>query len=151
MSKARGRRVLTFFCLYCAAMLFLLFARSEPADTFPYWDQVRSWTSLTPFRTIRRQVRWLLHSKRIYFFRHAAVNLTGNVFLFLPLGIFLPSLMPRLNRFWKVILIAAGIIVTIEIIQVLTLLGRCDIDDLILNLAGTAMGYGIYKGTQTNP
>ena len=151
MSKARGRTVLTFFCLYCAVMLFLLFARSEPADAFPYWEQVRSWTSLTPLRTIRRQVRWLLHSKKVYFFRHAVVNLAGNVVLFLPLGIFLPCLLPKLNRFWKVMLAAAGIIVTVEIAQVLTLLGRCDIDDLILNLAGTAIGYGIYKGTRTNP
>ena len=151
MDKLRDRIVFAIFCLYCAAMACLLFARSEPADQYPYWEQVRSWTSLVPFHTIGKQFRWLFDPEKFWLFRHALVNLGGNTVLFLPLGIFLPRLIPALDRFWKVLLAAAGIITAIEITQVLTLLGRCDIDDLILNLAGTAAGYGVYKWLWTQP
>lgn len=151
MSKSRDRIVSAIFCLYCAAMICLLFVRSEVADVFPYWEQVRSRTSLAPFHTIRKQCIRLLHPERIRLFRHSLVNLVGNIFLFLPLGIFLPWLFPKLNHFWKVMLTAAGIVLAIEITQVLTLLGRCDIDDLILNLAGTAIGYGVYKWLWAKP
>jgi len=30
-------------------------------------------------------------------------------------------------------------------LQLLTLLGSCDIDDLLLNLMGTALGYGVFR------
>lgn len=151
MGKTRDRIVFLIFCLYCAAMACLLFVRSEPADEFPYWEQVRSWTSLVPFHTIGKQFGWLFDSGKFWLFRHALVNLGGNTVLFLPLGIFLPRLFPKLDRFWKVLLTAAGIIAAIEITQVLTLLGRCDIDDLILNLTGTTAGYGVYKWLWTKP
>lgn len=151
MGKTRDRIVFLIFCLYCAAMACLLFVRSEPADEFPYWEQVRSWTSLVPFHTIGKQFGWLFDPEKFWLFRHALVNLGGNTVLFLPLGIFLPRLFPKLDRFWKVLLTAAGIIAAIEITQVLTLLGRCDIDDLILNLTGTTAGYGVYKWLWTKP
>lgn len=145
MGRKHDRIVFLIFCLYCAAMACLLFVRSEPADEYPYWEQVRSWTSLVPFHTIGKQFRWLGDVETFWLFRHALVNLAGNTVLFMPLGIFLPRLWTKLNRFWKVMLTAAGIIILIEVTQVLTLLGRCDIDDLILNLIGTAAGYGLYK------
>lgn len=145
MDKTRDRIVLLIFCLYCAAMACLLFARSEPADEFPYWEQVCSWTSLVPFHTIGKQLGWLGDVDTFWLFRHALVNLAGNVVLFMPLGIFLPRLRKRLDRFWKVLLAGSGIIVLVEVTQVLTLVGRCDIDDLILNSLGIAAGYGVYK------
>ena len=145
MGKKRDCIVSVIFFLYCAAMVCLLFARSEPADEYPYWQQVRSWTSLVPFHTIRKQLGLLADPEKFWLFRHALVNLGGNTVLFMPMGIFLPRLCRKLNSFRKVLLAGTGIIIGIELTQVLTLVGRCDIDDLILNLIGIAAGYGIYK------
>lgn len=64
--------------------------------------------------------------------------------MFIPLGFLLPRVFTGLNRFWKVFLSSGGIIVAVELVQLVTLLGTCDVDDLILNLAGTALGYGIH-------
>lgn len=139
----RIKRVL--FAVYCTAMLFLLFGRKEAAEGLPYPEQLMMRINLTPFHTLRRQLRLLFDVDRPWLMRHALVNLSGNVVLFIPLGIFLPMLWERLRTLWKVLLSAALIITAVEAVQVLTLLGRCDIDDLILNILGTAIGYGLYK------
>lgn len=132
------------FVLYCAVMVCLLFGRREAPEGIPYADQLLMRLNLHPFRTLNLQLRLLTEFDRPWLVRHAFVNLLGNVLLFVPLGIFLPKLWTGLSRLWTALLAAAGIIVLVETAQILTLLGRCDIDDLILNLAGTAAGYGVY-------
>ena len=77
--------------------------------------------------------------------REAAINIIGNTCMFIPTGIILPILYPRLDRFWKALLAGAGLSLVIEITQLLFPGSVSDIDDLILNTAGVAIGYGIYK------
>ena len=76
--------------------------------------------------------------------RAAVVNLVGNVVMFIPLGFGLPWANAPLRRFWKTLLVSAGIIILVETIQLITLLGHCDVDDLILNLIGVSAGYLLY-------
>lgn len=133
------------FALYCAAMGYLLFGRTEAPEGIPYPEQLMMRLNLVPFRTLTHQLHLLTEADRPWLIHHALVNLLGNVVLFVPLGIFLPKLWERLQGLWKVVLATAGIIIAVEAVQVLTLLGRCDIDDLILNLTGAAIGYGLYK------
>lgn len=143
--KSRNRIWPVLFLIYCFVMAYLLFCRAEAPHGIPYFQQLRLRMNLIPFRTLRLQLRLLTDGTRPRLIRHAAVNLLGNVLLFIPLGIFLPSIWNRLHRLRKVLLATAGIILLVEAVQVLTLLGRCDIDDLILNLLGAAIGYGIWK------
>lgn len=76
---------------------------------------------------------------------HAFVNLFGNIAGFVPLGLFLPCLWKRLQSFrYFIVSIVAGI-VAIEIIQLFSLRGSCDVDDLILNILGAVLGYGVFK------
>ena len=77
--------------------------------------------------------------------REAAINIIGNICMFIPTGIILPILYPRLDRFWKVLLAGAGLSFFIELLQLLFPGSVSDIDDLILNTAGVAIGYGIYR------
>ena len=77
--------------------------------------------------------------------REAAINIIGNVCMFIPTGIIMPILYKRLDCFWKVLLAGAGLSLVIEMIQLLFPGSVTDIDDLILNTAGAAIGYGIYK------
>ena len=76
--------------------------------------------------------------------REAVINIIGNICLFIPTGILLPILYRRLDSFRKVLLAGAGLSLAIEIIQLLLPNSVTDIDDLILNTAGVAIGYGIY-------
>jgi len=41
--------------------------------------------------------------------------------------------------------------VCIELLQMLLLVGTCDVDDIILNVSGAAIGYGIFKLTRHAP
>ena len=77
--------------------------------------------------------------------REAAINIIGNISMFIPTGIIMPILYKRLDRFWKVLLAGAWLSFGIEMIQLLFPGSVTDIDDLILNAAGVAIGYGIYK------
>ena len=74
--------------------------------------------------------------------RIAMENLLGNIFAFSPLGFFLPLLFKKCKRFKSVLIISVGTSLGIEIIQVVFYLGIGDIDDLILNVLGSIIGFG---------
>ena len=132
------------FIAYGALMLWLLFDRPGYTEGIPYWEQVTQQLNLVPFRTLRLFAGLLDSGVRSHIYM-AVINLGGNVIMFIPLGFLLPRVFAKLNRFWKVLLITTLIITAVEIIQLLTLVGSCDIDDLILNVIGAAMGYGLHK------
>ena len=132
------------FLAYCGLMLWLLFGRSRYAVTEDYWQQVQMNMNLTPFHTVKLYLYLLKHTSSEYLLQHAFVNLLGNVGMFIPLGIFLPAVFPKLAKFWKCLISAGLIICAVELTQLFTLLGSCDVDDLILNLLGVATGYWIF-------
>ena len=76
--------------------------------------------------------------------REAAINIIGNISMFIPTGVIMPILYKRLDCFWKVLLAGAGLSFVIEVIQLLFPGSVTDIDDLILNTLGVAVGYGLY-------
>lgn len=139
----RGRRALlwTAFGLYCALMLWLLFLR-RLGQTTPgeYAALLHENCNLVPLWTIRSYLRLLGHSRQVLR-RIAAMNLIGNIVMFLPLGVLAPLLWPRLRRLWLLLLISCGVIAAIELLQLVTLLGSCDVDDLLLNLLGVLLGW----------
>lgn len=143
----RSRIVYTLFAVYCALMLWLLFNRPGYTEGIPYWQQLLPNLNLTPFRTLRLFLG-LLNDHRPYLVRAALVNLLGNVVMFVPLGLFLPLIFTKLRKLWRTMLSAALLITAVEITQLFTLVGSCDVDDLILNLLGAILGYGIYKLTK---
>ncbi len=71
-------------------------------------------------------------------------NVVGNMVMFIPSGIVLPIIYRQLNSFWKVVAAGAVISLCTEILQLPFPSRASDIDDLILNTLGVAVGYGIY-------
>ena len=136
---------ITLFACYSILMLWLLFGRCGYVDGIPYLRQLK--INLIPMRTLKLFFRLLSHH-RPQLVRTAVINLAGNVVMFIPLGFFLPVLFRKLQKIWKSLLCVALIITAVEILQLLTLVGSCDVDDLILNLSGSVIGYGLYKFTK---
>ena len=132
------------FGLYGALMLWLLFDRPGYVEGIPYLDQAANNLNLVPFRTLILFAR-LLDSAHPAYVQAAVINLFGNVIMFIPLGFLLPRVFAKVNRFGKVLLTTALVITAVEIIQLLTLVGSCDVDDLLLNVIGAAIGYGLHK------
>jgi glycopeptide antibiotics resistance protein len=87
-----------------------------------------------PFGTIRTQLAFgLEHSE--------ARQLIGNVALFVPFGFLLPAAVRTCRRLWVTLVVAAGLSVLIEILQALLPSHATDVDDMILNTAGAALGF----------
>ena len=140
----RNRRMNTaLFLAYCALMLWLLFDRPGYEPGIPYWEQAAEHLNLIPFRTLRLFGELLVSGVRSYI-RMAVINLGGNVIMFIPLGFLLPRVFPHLTSLPRVLLVTAVLITAVEITQLFTLVGSCDIDDLILNIIGSAIGYGFH-------
>jgi glycopeptide antibiotics resistance protein len=120
---------LCFFSLYTVCLLVLLFFRPSNQSYGTY--------NLIPFSTI-------------YFFLSGKVNLlisfynlTANVVLFIPYGIFLMMKDFKSSRS-KYIYLPFVAIAVVECLQYITRRGSLDIDDLILNLVGVFIGYLLY-------
>ena len=95
-----------------------------------------SWSesNFTPFKEI---LRYSIGSK--LFFK----NVIGNMVLFVPFGFFV-SYFLKLEKIYSITFFTVITSVTIEVTQLL--IGRVfDIDDLLLNLIGGIIGFGIYR------
>lgn len=68
-----------------------------------------------------------------------------NIGAFVPLGFLLPCIRKNARKWWVVLIVGLLLSLVIEVIQLITLLGEADIDDVILNVTGTVIGYGLYK------
>lgn len=134
------------FLSYIAVMLWMMLDRQRYDPAVPYWEQLPAHLSLVPFRTNWQYIllldgrggwgRWI----------DAVICLFGNVLTFIPLGFFLPCLFRRCRGLWQTLLWGGVAVVCVELVQLFTLVGSCDIDDLLLNLVGMAVGYGIWRG-----
>ena len=133
------------FAVYAAVMLCLLFGRSQFDIGRDYWGQVKMNINLVPLRTIRQYLFLLIKKTNPYLLPHAFINLFGNIAAFVPLGFLLPCLWKSVQSFGRFLLFTISIIASIEVVQLFTLRGSCDIDDLILNLFGSLMGYIVFR------
>lgn len=83
--------------------------------------------------------------------RGVALVVFGNIALFVPLGVLLPMLMPRLSSPKKLIPVVLLFTLGIELLQLgiglsAGYLYRCvDVDDVVLNLTGGLIGFCLYK------
>ncbi|NMW85362.1 VanZ family protein [Peptoniphilus sp. AGMB00490] len=93
--------------------------------------------NLVPFRTIKNYIKYSG-------FLHTMTNIIGNIIIFVPFGILLPEIFPKTRSLLKILGITSVTSFFVEFIQFF--IGRSvDIDDLILNVLGSAIGYFMWK------
>lgn len=132
--------------IYGVLMLWLLFGqRLGSQSDLPYAEALQSNLNLQPLQTITRYIHLLQGDYSGYLKQHAFINLFGNVVMFVPLGILLPGIWRGMRRFFPFLLSGIGIILAIELIQLFTLLGSCDVDDVLLNVVGICIGFIVKK------
>jgi VanZ family protein len=74
--------------------------------------------------------------------RETIRQIGGNLLLGVPFGVLLPVLMPRMRGLLRVGLLTALVMLAVETAQGTLVTGRAfDIDDVILNTAGSLLGY----------
>lgn len=145
MDSKTARKILyTLSGVYGAGMVVLLFGRSRLDVGTDYWQQVQMNVNLTPFYSISQYLYLLTERPNPHLLGYAFVNLFGNIAAFVPLGFLLPCLWQKGRRFGWFLLGTAALLVAVELTQLFTLLGSCDVDDVILNLFGALIGYGVF-------
>lgn len=71
-------------------------------------------------------------------------NLFGNVLIFLPFGFFLP-MASRYRSFFSAVFYSFALSFCVETFQLLSRVGSFDVDDLVLNTLGGALGYIVFS------
>ncbi len=107
--------------------------------------------SLIPFKTIMQFIPILLKNGLMTntgnpHLNEGAINIIGNVVVFIPVGILIPLISVRVRRFKATVILGFTTSFAIEILQFLFVEGRAmDVDDLILNTLGVVIGWCILK------
>ena len=140
------------FAVYLVVLIGLLFTPFP----FPPWTRLPAesldgyrpwpfpWVNIVPFETISVALGYGLD-------RQQGRVLLGNVLAFAPLGVFLPLLWPGRRSLISVIVAGLGISLALEAVQLglSVLIGApyrvADIDDVMINVLGVALGYGLYR------
>lgn len=124
---AHALRYLFLVYLVCVGMLTLV----------PSGFDMQGGVNLVPFSGI---VDALLTTSEV-----ALQLIFLNILMFVPMGVFLPWVFPKVDRLYKAVLISFGATLIIEALQVALPGGRAfDIDDIILNTLGGAIGYSLF-------
>lgn len=106
-------------------------------ETFKQYLDTRF--NIIPFTTI---FGYLKSFDSLYATRTIFYNLLGNFVAFMPMAFFLPLLFPKQKKWKNFVLTIVFMVLGIELTQLITLSGSCDIDDLILNVSGACLFYG---------
>ncbi len=150
-NKAMYFNLWVFFILYL--LLFINLTLFDPLwsrnglklvhwskDLFDHY--LHSSFNIIPFKTI---YFYLERFDSMYSNRSVLFNLVGNFVCLMPMALFLPLLFKKQNKWFCFIITCTLFIIGIELLQFFTMSGNCDIDDLILNVIGATMMYGIIK------
>ena len=129
------------FGFYCLVLIYILFLNRGSRSHYSYAQYFQAFTNFIPFKTIAEYIQRYSDG----YWRLSTVNLLGNLALFVPMGMALPCLSCKLNRFWKVVLCVLGMVVFVEVAQGILRVGSVDIDDVIFNVSGAMIGYGMIK------
>ena len=72
------------------------------------------------------------------------LNVIGNIVVFMPIGMFLPSLFSRCRNVFFTTVLCLEMSLYVEVMQLVTRVGSFDVDDLLLNTIGGICGYIVY-------
>ena len=116
------------FTGYCLLILWLTIFSREPAH----------------YRTVKFELFW---SYRAWFAgesygKKESLQNISNVLLFIPFGLLFPI---KSAKSWFIVSAGALLSLAIETVQYVLVLGWCEVDDVICNTLGVALGVGFSK------
>ncbi len=131
----RWGRILFF--IYLLILIYFLFfsdryGRTSGTGYYRY--------NLVPFNEIKR---YILYSDK-FTSEQLLVNIMGNIGAFLPFGFFVPITLEGYKSFLKVTFLSLAFSACVESIQLIMRVGSFDVDDIILNTTGGALGFFLY-------
>lgn len=132
------------FAIYCGVLVWMLFLSRSFRRGYSFSEYINAFSNFIPFNTVFHYAK-IATLGSLEFIKLSLWNVMGNLVMLLPLGIFIPCLFRGIDRLWKVVITVTGVVVLIELAQLLFRVGVIDVDDLILNLSGAMIGYSLLK------
>ena len=141
--KQRTKKIIryigTALCVvYVLALMYMLFFSEDYGRASELGREYRY--NLELFAEIRRF--WIYREQVGY--RAFLSNIFGNVVGFVPFGFILPIILRQYRNGFLTTLSGFGVSLLVETIQLLTRVGCFDVDDLLLNTMGAALGYLLF-------
>ena len=135
---SRNRKIaILLFLLYFGILFYFLFFSEKLGRTFVEREYHYN---LIPFFEIKR---FVVHYD-VLGWKAVVLNIVGNVVAFMPFGFFLPIFSRRCRYFLNTVFYTLELSLAVELIQLVTKVGSFDVDDLILNTVGGALGFLVY-------
>lgn len=94
--------------------------------------------NFTPFKTIKMYIDYAYKLNSVE-------NLAGNVLVFVPFGFLFPLVAEEGEHFFVMLLNAFVFVLGIEVFQLFSAFGAFDVDDILLNCLGAALGVVVYR------
>lgn len=121
--------LIPFYTVFLLYLMFFGFGRSQYD-----FNIVRLIPMFSTADFIKETIEW----------KTIIINVFGNIIMFIPFG-FLGIVFKKLRSFKRLIINFVSAIIIIECLQYFSRLGVFDIDDVILNTVGVAVGLRIYQ------
>ena len=125
------------FGVYIIFLTYFLFFAESMGRTF----ESRSYHyNLELFREIGRFIKY----RHVLGMQAVLLNLVGNAVAFIPFGFFLPILHIKCRSLLRTTFFSFELSLVVETIQLVSKVGSFDVDDLLLNTFGGALGCLIF-------
>ena len=137
ISRKRKCAILLFL-LYFGILFYFLFFSEKMGRTFVEREYHYN---LVPFYEIKRFLKY----HEVLGLGAVILNIGGNVAAFMQFGFFVPIFSRRCKYFLNTVYYSFELSLVVEIIQLVTKVGSFDVDDIILNTIGGALGYWVFR------
>jgi len=132
----------TLLILYGGLLIGLLFFNNRRQMAIPNFNDVMLHLNLVPLKTIKSYLRaYESHTIAVHI---VVENIIGNLVLFFPMGLILPTLMKRFRNSVVFASFMIAVLFFVESMQLFTGTGTFDIDDIILNFIGASVAYALW-------
>lgn len=129
------------FILYLCLLAYFMFF----SESFGRTDTDREYAyNLVPLKEITRYFRYYRTLGMTLFL----INIVGNIAAFMPFGFFLPIISRRSRKWYNTVSFGLVFSLTLETLQLVLRVGSFDVDDMLLNTIGAALGFWVYKLVQ---
>lgn len=140
------KATLFLFLLYCINLSYLLFldpyyGRTSDFSFIDYQTYIDQNVNLVPFKSI--SLFLISYIKHYLSFTQVVINLVGNFVVFMPFSYFLPYFFQSLEKVLPFFISMVIIVFFVEFLQVVLQTGTGDIDDIIFNVGGCMVAYGL--------
>ena len=139
--KIMQRNFYVLFAYFLLLFFALVFLDSYFGDSRSDISKIGKELNLIPFKTSASLIYgtskgWVAPEKPL-------INIVGNLVICMPFALFLPLLFKKLRKFINFLIVISIGILIVELMQVVSARGVCDIDDLIFNVGGAAIAFVI--------